>query len=196
MYCQDQDNDWSPGISFYPTTQLLEKVPTLSRNFKNYFLGFPWAGLLHGKKWPKWKFYHIWSLKFISQILNAESRITWFFVPTTLALRPSPHRLWHMLTGCTIFDHEGLSDPVFQQLHFHSCLYKHIFLSKTSTKTRRKKNAPPKPAYQKRSFTTYAPHYWNELPPAIRSTSSRQDFKKLLKTHFFTLSYPFLTARH
>ncbi|XP_046642630.1 uncharacterized protein LOC124327678 [Daphnia pulicaria] len=65
-----------------------------------------------------------------------------------------------------------------------------------STRTRGKKNAPPKPAYQKRSFISYAPHYWNELPPAIRSTSSRQDFKKLLKTHFFTLSYPFLTARH
>ena len=65
-----------------------------------------------------------------------------------------------------------------------------------STKTRGKRNAPPKPAYQKRSFTSYAPHYWNELPPAIRSTSSRQDFKKLLKTHFFTLSYPVLTARH
>ena len=65
-----------------------------------------------------------------------------------------------------------------------------------STRTRGKRNAPPKPAYQKRSFTSYAPHYWNELPPAIRSTSSRQDFKKLLKTHFFTLSYPVLTARH
>ena len=65
-----------------------------------------------------------------------------------------------------------------------------------TTRTRRKKNAPPKPAYQKRSITTYAPHYRNELPPGIRSTSSRQDFKKLLKTHFFTLSYPFLTVRH
>jgi hypothetical protein len=65
-----------------------------------------------------------------------------------------------------------------------------------STKTRRKRNAPPKPAYQKRSFTSYAPHYWNELPPAIRSISSCQDFKKILKTHLFTLSYPFLTARH
>ncbi len=46
--------------------------------------------------------------------------------------------------------------------------------SMSSTKRRRKmKSTTSKPAYQMRSFTTYAPHYWNKLPPAIRSKTIR-----------------------
>jgi hypothetical protein len=68
-----------------------------------------------------------------------------------------------------------------------------------STTRRRKKKSTtpkPKPSYQKKSFTTCAPHHSNKLPPAIRSTTIRLDFKKLLRTHLYTLSYLALTARH
>lgn len=49
---------------------------------------------------------------------------------------------------------------------------------------RRKRSIPQKPAYQKRAFTNFAPQIWNILPPAIRSTTDRREFKNLLKTHF------------
>jgi len=60
-------------------------------------------------------------------------------------------------------------------------------------KERRRKNIiPPKPAFQKRAFTNYAPQFWNTLPPAIRTTTDRREFKSLLKTRLFSLSYPLL----
>jgi len=67
-----------------------------------------------------------------------------------------------------------------------------VMSSRRKEKRRKKRSIPLKPAYQKRSFTNYAPQFWNTLPPAIRSTTDRLEFKKLLKTHFFTLSYPSL----
>ncbi len=39
-----------------------------------------------------------------------------------------------------------------------------------------------------RSFTDYAPHTWNRLPALIRSTTNRPVFKKLIKTHLFSLA--------
>ena len=61
---------------------------------------------------------------------------------------------------------------------------------------RKKRSIPPKPAFQKRAFTNYAPQSWNTLPPAIRTTTDRREFKMLLKTHFFTLSYPSFMSHH
>jgi len=63
-------------------------------------------------------------------------------------------------------------------------------VSSSRSRKKRKNSNPPKPAYLKRSFTSYAPHLWNKLPPPIRTTTDRIEFKKLLKTHFFALSYP------
>ena len=46
------------------------------------------------------------------------------------------------------------------------------------------------------AFTNYAPQSWNTLPPAIRTTTDRREFKMLLKTNFFTLSYPSFIFHH
>ena len=46
----------------------------------------------------------------------------------------------------------------------------------STTRRGKKKSTTPKPAYQKRFFTTYAPHHWKKLPSAIRSTTIRPDF--------------------
>ena len=60
---------------------------------------------------------------------------------------------------------------------------------------RKKRRSRLFPSYQRRSFTTFAPVYWNVLPAAVRSTTNRGDFKRLLKTHLFTLSYPSYVSR-
>ena len=67
--------------------------------------------------------------------------------------------------------------------------------TRTVKSTRRQKRRSRLfPTYQRRSFTNFAPVYWNELPAVIRSTTNRGEFKRLLKTHIFALSYPsFLT---
>ena len=58
-----------------------------------------------------------------------------------------------------------------------------------STKRQRRKGRLF-PSYQRRSFTSFAPVYWNELPAAIRSATNRGEFKRMLKTRLFSLSYP------
>ena len=40
-----------------------------------------------------------------------------------------------------------------------------------------------------RSFTVAAPALWNNLPNVIRSTTSINSFKKLLKTHLFKIAF-------
>jgi len=41
-----------------------------------------------------------------------------------------------------------------------------------------------------RSFRVAAPRAWNTLPSIVQEASSLTSFKKLLKTHLFSLSYP------
>ena len=50
---------------------------------------------------------------------------------------------------------------------------------------------PPAPRYSKTNgaFSHSAPKVWNALPYNIRSESSLQKFKSLLKTHFFKLAF-------
>ena len=43
--------------------------------------------------------------------------------------------------------------------------------------------------YGARSFATYGPTLWNDLPLNIRSTSSINVFKKAIKTHLFSQYY-------
>ena len=43
--------------------------------------------------------------------------------------------------------------------------------------------------YGQRSFFTYGPKVWNQLPQDIREASSLNIFKKRLKTHLFVRAY-------
>ena len=68
--------------------------------------------------------------------------------------------------------------------------------TKTVKSTRRQRRRSRLfPTYQRRSFTSFAPVYWNELPAALRTATNRGEFKRLLKTHLFALSYPSLVSR-
>ena len=40
-----------------------------------------------------------------------------------------------------------------------------------------------------RSFSCYAPRLWNSLPDSIKSATSVETFKKLLKQHLFKIAY-------
>ena len=46
--------------------------------------------------------------------------------------------------------------------------------------------------FGERSFRVAGPSAWNSLPSDIRMTDSKQAFQQLLKTHLFSISYPFL----
>ena len=43
--------------------------------------------------------------------------------------------------------------------------------------------------YSDRGFSTAAPFLWNKLPDQIKSATSVNQFKTLLKTHLFKLAY-------
>ncbi len=43
--------------------------------------------------------------------------------------------------------------------------------------------------YGDRAFEHSAPKLWNKLPVKVRTANTLSSFKKLLKTHLFTLSY-------
>ena len=47
----------------------------------------------------------------------------------------------------------------------------------------------PRNSYGKRAFVHAAPTLWNNLPVSIRSSNSLLDFRRQLKTYFFTLAY-------
>jgi hypothetical protein len=60
---------------------------------------------------------------------------------------------------------------------------------------KRRVSVPVKSMYLNRSFSGYAPYVWNSLPAPIRTTTDRGEFKRLLKTHLFNLSFPQFTNR-
>ena len=47
----------------------------------------------------------------------------------------------------------------------------------------------PRNSYGKQAFVHAAPTLWNNLPDSIRSSNSLLDFRRQLKTYFFTLAY-------
>ena len=47
----------------------------------------------------------------------------------------------------------------------------------------------PRNSYGKRAFVHAAPTLWNNLLVSIRSSNSLLDFRRQLKTYFFTLAY-------
>ena len=51
------------------------------------------------------------------------------------------------------------------------------------------KEIPSKKKYGERSFAFVAPKLWNELPIALKTSTSTDTFKKALKTYFFKMAY-------
>ena len=59
-----------------------------------------------------------------------------------------------------------------------SCTTKTLAVPKCRTKT-----------YGDRSFVNSAPKLWNALPSEVRNAASLSNFKKVLKTHLFKITY-------
>lgn len=91
--------------------------------------------------------------------------------------------------------------PVYRLLHWvllRDCIQLHVFLCTQGWCPRRGWSRRGRRAYPNEASLTeaivqqlpYAPYFWNRLPLPIRTTTARLEFKQLLKTNFFTLSYP------
>ena len=77
-----------------------------------------------------------------------------------------------------------------------TCITDLISLAQPARLTRSSKNfniafpvKVPKNSYGKQAFVHAAPTLWNNLPVSIRSSNALLDFRRQLKTYFFTLVY-------
>ena len=97
--------------------------------------------------------------------------------------------------------------PFNQRVHFKACLIAHkavygnapqyiqelVTMDKPSYSTRLKDGGMQlverltKTNLDSRMFSAYAPEIWNSLPPNIRNEESTEAFKRLLKTHLFSV---------
>ena len=135
-------------------------------------------------------------LRKLQMILNRAARLIFrisprdHITPTLITLHWLPVKARVIFKLCTLtYQAVNTGEP----LYLRNCLGKHTVgpgvhtrLSRDSLRLREPR---ARTTHGVRSFTYCAPRLYNELPVSVRSAENILKFKKLLKTHLFSLCY-------